>query len=59
MDPIGRFLATAHQLLGHDVSAAFIGIGVGNRADCVLCQYEAHPTPERKQAVVDAIGVAR
>ena len=59
MDPIGRFIATAHQLLGHDVTAALIDMPAWDKALCLLCQYEAHPTAERKQAVVDAIGVAR
>ena len=59
MDPIGWFLATTHQMLGHDKAAALIGMPAGDKADCVLCQYEAHPTAERKQAVADAIGVAR
>ena len=59
MDPIGWFIATTHQMLGHDQAAALIGMPTGDKANCVLCQYEAQPTAERKQAVVDAIGVAR
>ena len=59
MDPIGAFIATAHQLLGHDVAAAFIGSQSGDKTACLLCQYEKDPTGERRQAVVDAIGVAR
>ena len=44
MDPIGRFIATAHQLLGHDVTAALIDMPAWDKALCLLCQYEAHPT---------------
>ena len=59
MDPIGAFIATAHQILGHDVTAAVIGAQLGDKTLCLLCQYEKDPTGERRQAVVDAIGVAR
>lgn len=59
MDPIGRFIATSHQLLGHDVAAAFIGFTPGDRSACVLCQFEGNPSTERRQAVIDAIGTSR
>jgi hypothetical protein len=59
MDPIGRFIATAHQILGHDVTAAVIGAEGWDKALCLLCEYEKDPTAERRQAVVDAIGVTR
>lgn len=56
MDAIGWFIATSHQLLGHDKTAALIGAAPGDRRACLLCQYEADSTAARKQAVVDAIG---
>ena len=56
MDPIAVFIANTHRLLGHDLAAAFMACAPGDRDACVLCQFEAHPTAERKQAVVAAIG---
>jgi hypothetical protein len=56
MDPVARYIAYLHQMLGHDKAAAVIGQPPGNRAECLLCQYESNPGAERKQAVVDAIG---
>lgn len=57
MDPIGWFIATTHQLLGHDKTAAITGNpeDAGRQAECVICQYEADPTPERKAAVEAAL----
>lgn len=56
MDSIGWFIATTHQLLGHDKAAAVMGQPPGDKTACVLCQYEAEPTSERRQAVIAAIG---
>lgn len=56
MDPIGWFIATTHQLLGHDKAAAVMGQPPGDKGKCLLCQYEADPTGERRQAVIAAIG---
>ncbi len=56
MDPIGKFIATLHNLLGHDTAARIIGMPSGDKSACLLCQYERHPSPERKQAVINAIG---
>jgi hypothetical protein len=56
MDRIGWFIATSHLLLGHDKAAAFLGVPLGDRSTCLLCQYEDNPTPARRQAVIDAIG---
>lgn len=55
LDTIGWFIATTHQLLGHNKAAALLGCWPGDKAACVICRYEADPTPERKQAVVDAL----
>lgn len=57
LDPIGWYIATSHQLLGHDKTAALIGSAPGDRAACVLCAYEADPTAEARHAVVAAVGV--
>ena len=59
MDKIGWFIATMHQMVGHDTAAAFIGFPPGDRSACVMCQYEANPSAERRQAVIDAIGTSR
>ncbi len=56
MDAVGWFLATSHQMLGHDMTAAIIGMSVGDKAACILCQYEANPTEAKRREVVEAIG---
>jgi hypothetical protein len=55
MDAIGWYIATMHQLLGHDQAAAALGVPPGDRSVCVLCAYEAGPTPERRAAVLAAL----
>lgn len=55
MDTIGWFIATLHQLIGHDHAAAVIGQPPGNREDCLICQYEQHPDEESRQAVIAAL----
>lgn len=40
VDPIGWFIGTLHQTLGHDQTAAFLGALPGSQADCILCRYE-------------------
>lgn len=56
LDPIGWFIATTHSLLGHDKTAALLGQPPGDKGDCLICAYERRPTPESRQAVIDAIG---
>jgi len=55
MDAIGWFIATTHQLLGHDKTAAVIGQPPGDKSQCLICAYERHPTEERRQAVITAL----
>ena len=55
MDKIGWFIATLHQLSGHDTAAAFLGQSAGDKAACVVCQYEQQPTSERRAAVIEAL----
>lgn len=57
MDPIGWFLATTHNLLGHDVLARMIEQPPGDKQACVLCQYERWPTEENRHRVISAIGL--
>jgi hypothetical protein len=59
MDTIGWFIATTHQLLGHDKAAVVLGVPAGDPADCLICQFEDDPSGERRQAVIDAIGTSR
>jgi hypothetical protein len=52
VDPIGLFIVTLHQMLGHDKARMIIGAVSGpDEASCIICEYEANPTPERKAAV--------
>lgn len=55
MDRIGWFIASLHTLLGHDKAATVLGQPAGDKAACVICQYERDPTPENKQRVEDAL----
>ena len=55
LDPIGLFITRMHGLLGHDTTAAYIGAPVGNKSQCLLCQYEKSPDDLKKQAVYDAL----
>jgi hypothetical protein len=53
VDAAGWYVATMHQLLGHEKAAAAMGVPAGDKSECA---FEADPTPERRQAVIDAIG---
>jgi hypothetical protein len=62
VDPIGWYIATTHQLLGHDKAAAVLGQPAGDKAACLLCQYERAPGDEQRRmrpAVEAAIGRPR
>lgn len=41
MDIIGWYLATSHQMLGHDKAAALLGVDPGDKTRCILCRFEA------------------
>jgi hypothetical protein len=58
MDAIGWFIATTHELLGHDKAAVVIGVPPGDKAACVICRYERTRTEEDRQIVIDLLGVA-
>jgi hypothetical protein len=54
MDAIGVFIATCHQMLGHDKTAAFLGEDPLDKYSCILCQFErGHAT---KDEVIARIG---
>lgn len=55
LDPVGWYVATMHQLLGHAKAAVAMGVPPGDAGECIICAYEADPTPERRQAVIDAL----
>src|SRR5215471_12859596 len=55
MDSIGWCIANLHQLLGHDKTAIVLGVPAGNKAACLICQYEAEPTDIRRVAVERAM----
>jgi hypothetical protein len=56
MDPIGLYIATMHQLLGHDKTAVFLGVPPYNPATCVLCCFERGEAT--KDDVQEAIGTS-
>lgn len=43
MDTLGWFIATTHQLLGHDKTAHVLGEPPGDKTACLICRYEANP----------------
>jgi len=55
MDTIGWFIATLHNLVGHDTAAAFLGQPTGDKSACVICQYEQYPGPDDPR--FDAAGI--
>lgn len=56
MDNISWMIANLHQLLGHDKAAAVLGVAPWPGPVCLLCEYERHPSPERRAAVLAALG---
>lgn len=40
MDDVGWYIATLHDLLGHDGVTAVIGMPAGDQAACVLCRHD-------------------
>jgi hypothetical protein len=55
LDPIGLYIVSLHSLLGHDKAAAGCGADPGDKRLCVICQYEAYPSDERRRAVIEAL----
>lgn len=55
LDVIGWFLATTHQMLGHDKTAALIGQPAGDKSQCLICRYEQGDPGVSKQAVINAL----
>jgi hypothetical protein len=58
-DTVGWFIATTHQLLGHDMAAAVMGVPAYDRADCLICAFERDPTDENKAAVMLALSAVK
>jgi hypothetical protein len=56
VDSIGWFLITMHQMIGHRATADFLGQPRGDKADCILCQYEKGLAT--KAEVIERIGTA-
>ena len=55
MDTIGWYLATLHQLVGHDKARQIVNGIDGDPKFCILCQYEKGAAS--KADVIEAIGV--
>jgi hypothetical protein len=52
VDAIGWFIATTHELLGHEKAAAVMGVPVGDAAACVICRFERTRSSEDRQVVL-------
>jgi hypothetical protein len=55
VDAIGWFIATTHELLGHEKAAAVMGVPPGDAAACVICRYERTRSAEDRQVVIDLL----
>lgn len=55
MDPVGRLIASLHNVLGHDKAAAYLGVPAGDKRDCLICAYEACPDDLARQRVIRAL----
>jgi hypothetical protein len=55
MDTVGWYIATLHQMLGHDKTAAALGEAPYNKNTCILCLYEKGEAT--KDDVIERIGV--
>ena len=55
LDAIGWFIATTHELIGHDKAAAVLGQAPGDKEGCLICAYERERTPEARAAVIKAL----
>jgi len=55
LDAFGWFIATTHQMLGHDKVAAVIGQPPGDKNACLICAHERRPTEKTRQAVIRAL----
>jgi hypothetical protein len=56
MDTIGWYIATLHQLLGHDKCAAALGEPSLDKTLCILCRYENGVAT--KDEVIERLGVS-
>lgn len=57
MDIMGWYIATMHQLLGHDKAAAAMGVPPYNKNTCILCLYERGEAT--RDEVIAQIGAAK
>lgn len=55
LDALGWYIATLHEMLGHDKAAAALGQAPGDKAGCLICAYERDRTPEARAAVIEAL----
>lgn len=56
LDPVGWFIATTHQLLGHDKAAQLCRQPPAqDKTSCLLCRYEREHTEELRIAVLAAL----
>lgn len=54
-DSFGWYVATMHQLLGHDKAAAAMGVQPGDKGSCLICAFERDPSPANREAVISVL----
>lgn len=55
LDTVSWYIATTHQLLGHDKTAVVLGQDPGDKKACVLCRYERGQVS--REDVIERLGV--
>jgi hypothetical protein len=56
VDVFDAFIVNLHRMLGHDVTARYLDVPVGDKSKCRLCHPELGPfPPERHLDVVEVV----
>lgn len=59
MDVIDWFIVVLHLMIGHHKTAIVLGQTDGDLSACLICKYEADPTPARMTAIIEALARAK
>jgi hypothetical protein len=55
LDAIGHYIATLHQIMGHDKAAAVIGQPPYNKDTCIMCLYDRGQAS--REDVIERLGI--
>lgn len=58
-DNLDVFIESLHKMLGHDTTARYLGVPVGDKSQCRLCHPELGPidydTRDRRDVLTDVV----